>query len=727
MSTIIGHYKKSIYESDKGYVIGLFKVVEIDNEALSKYLHKTITFTGYFHDLNTSDTYKLMGDIVEHEKYGEQFNATAYERIVPADIDSTITFLSSDLFKGIGKRKATKIVNTLGDEALNIILENKDNLYLVPTITSKDIDNIYNQLVNYQNSYKVILYLNEIGFNTRDALIIYNHYLDETLNIINDNIYALIDGINELGFHKIDEISKKLGLSRDDPRRIKAAIIYVINEVCNLIGHTYLYKEEIYRYVQNTLKITIDSDLFENSLEALIREIKIIQNNAKYYSKEMYEAEKGIAIRIKNISSNKEKKVIPLISHLEDLETFYQIKYNEEQKSAIEAAINNQILIITGGPGTGKTTIIKAIVDLYKRINNLNYNDLIKSVYLLAPTGRASKRIMETANLKASTIHRFLKWDKESNQFNINELNKINCEMVIVDETSMIDTYLFDSLLKGLPYHTKIILVGDYDQLPSVGPGQILKDLIESNYIKTIKLNTLYRQGEGSDIITLAHNINEGIVEDYLLAQATDIEFITCSPQDVKENILKICQNIQNLNKSQVMAPIYKGINGIDELNKHLQILFNASAVTKKEITINDLIYREGDKVLQLTNMPDENVFNGDVGFIETININPRKEIFINYDDNIVRYTPANFHKFKHGYAISIHKSQGSEFDYVIIPLVKNYHHMLYRKLIYTGVTRCKKKLYLVGEKEALMIGIKNNNNNLRRTSLKEMLDEYFS
>ena len=726
MSTIIGHYKKSIYESDKGYIIGLFKVSEIDNDELSKYLNKTITFTGYFHDLNASDTYKLMGNLIEHEKYGEQFNVTSYERIIPEDTDSTILFLASDLFKGIGKRKATKIVNTLGEKTLNIILENKDNLYLVPTITKKDVDLIYSQLVNYQSSYKTILYLNEIGFNTKDSLIIYNHYLEETLTIINDNIYDLIDEVNELNFNKIDEISRKISIARNDPRRIKAGIVYVINEVCNLIGHTFLYKEEIYQYIQKALKINIDSDLFETSLEKLINDQKIINSGAKYYTKDMYAAEKNIALRIKNISYS-EPQTRTFADDLQALEEFYQISYNDEQRQAITKAINNPMLIITGGPGTGKTTIIKAIVDLYMRLNHLSFSDLIRNVYLLAPTGRASKRMAETTNLPASTIHRFLKWDKETNKFNVNELNKINCQMVIVDEASMIDTYLFDSLLKGLPNNTKIILVGDYDQLPSVGPGQVLKDLIESSYIETIKLNTLYRQGEGSDIITLAHNINEGIMDNDVLVNAQDITFMECAPSQVKEAILNLCKHMPDLNNFQVMAPIYKGINGIDELNKSLQTLYNKRDATKKEITIGDVIYREGDKVLQLTNMPDENVFNGDVGFISSINISPRKEMLINYDDNIVRYTPSNFHKFKHGYAISIHKSQGNEFDYAIIPFVKNYYNMLYRKLIYTAVTRCKKKLYLVGEKEAIIMSIKNNNSDIRRTSLKEMLDAYFS
>lgn len=726
MHFIIGHYKKSIFESDNGYVIGLFKVIKVDNDNMTQYLNKMITFTGYFHNLNTSDTYKLIGNFIEHEKYGEQFNTSSYERLVPEDSDSIITFLSSDLFKGIGKRKATKIVNVLGEKALDMILENKDNLYLIPGINHKDVNNINEQLINYQNSYQTILYLNDIGFNNKDALIIYNYYLEKTLNIINENIYTLINDLNEISFRKIDEISKKIGINRDDNRRIRAGIVFTITEICNLIGHTYVKKNELYNYVVRALKINLTQDMFESNLEFLLNKGELVQYNNHYYIKEMYDAEKNIAIRIKNISQNK-IQVKSLINDIKDLEETLQIKYNDEQKKAISAAINHQMLIITGGPGTGKTTIIEAIVNLYSNINNLSTQDKFEKIHLLAPTGRASKRIMETTNFKASTIHRFLKWNKESNQFNINELNKINCDIVIVDEASMVDTYLLDNLFKGLPLHTKIILVGDQDQLPSFGPGQVLKDLIDSKLITTIKLKTLYRQGGGSDIITLAHNINNGINDDLLFGRTSDVQFIPCSFDQVMPKVLEICASLKNFDNSQVLAPIYKGYSGIDALNKNLQTIFNPSQANKKEVLIGDIIYREKDKILQLTNLPDENVFNGDIGFIEKINIKPRKEIFINYDNNIVRYTPASFTNFKHGYAISIHKSQGSEFNYTIIPLVKSYYNMLYRKLIYTAVTRCKNKLYLVGEKEALIMAINNNSNDIRQTSLKDFLNEYFS
>lgn len=720
---IKGNFKRSIYKSDNGYIIGLFKIKETNSSNLEEYINHTITFTGYFHELIEEETYLFSGNIVEHEKYGTQFQVENYERILPEENDAIIEFLSGGLFKGIGEKTAEKIVNYLGKDTLNIIIENPNNLLLIPTITKRQIDTLHNTLLDYQSSYKTIVFLNEIGFSTRDSLLIYNKYKDKTEIVLNDNIYLLSEDIEEITFKKVDIIALKNQVKRNDIRRIAAGIIYVLNEVCNTIGHSYLLKDEIILYLTRALNIDLTLAEIDQSLENLARDLKIINTDEKYYLTKMYEAEDNIAKRCGYLMRAKEHQDKKLEVTIREIEKNFGYFYNEEQLEAIKLSYMKNILIVTGGPGTGKTTIINTICELYRQMNKLSYDKLAERIALLAPTGRASKRISESTNLSASTIHRFLKWNKESNKFGINEYHKSSVDFVIIDEFSMVDTYLFDSLLKGLRYDTKIILVGDYNQLPSVGSGQLLKDMIESESLHVVKLKQLYRQKENSNIINLAYQINENKLDQTIFNQTDDLTFIPIPQNKVVEEIVNIASNYtDNDQKLQILAPMYKGINGIDNINISLQNVFNPESKSKKEIIINNVVYRENDKVIQLSNMPDENIFNGDIGYIETIKNGSKKEIYINFDGNTVRYTPANFQKFKHAYAISIHKSQGSEFDTVIIPLVNNYGKMLYRKLIYTAVTRVKKKLYLIGEIEALEKAIQNNDSNIRRTTLKKFI-----
>ena len=726
MDCIKGIFKKHIFKSDSGYIIGLFKIKEARSEQLEKLINHTITFTGYFHELNEEETYLFYGELVEHEKYGLQFQVESYEMVLPEEKDSIVEFLCSGLFKGIGEKTAQKIVDFLGKDTLNIILDTPNNLLLIPGITKKQIDILHNTLKEYKASYKVIVSLNEVGFSTRDSLMIYNKYKAKALNILNDNIYLVMEDIIDICFRKIDSIALKNGLKKNDTRRIQAAILYSIDEVCNLYGHSYLLSDEIYFYIIKILNYKVLEDEFNDALEILEKENKIVKMEDRYYLIKMYEAEVNIAKRcgyLVRSSNNTNIKNIDMA--IKEVEKYFDCTYNEEQLNAIKQSFLKNILIVTGGPGTGKTTIIKAICELYRYINKLSMSELDEKIALLAPTGRASKRISESTNLKACTIHRFLKWNKEGNKFGINEYNKSKVDFVIIDEFSMVDVYLFDSLLKGIRYDTKIVLVGDYNQLPSVGPGELLKDMIESNALNVVELKKLYRQKENSNIISLAYQINDGYLDNSIFNKNIDLSFIPVPSDAVVSKVTEIATVLKEENiDSQVLAPMYKTINGIDFINLSLQNVFNPEKKNAKSIIINDVLFRENDKVIQLSNMPDENVFNGDIGIIKEIkNIN-KKEIYIDFDGNMVKYTPANFQKFKHAYAISIHKSQGSEFDVVIIPIVNSYSKMLYRKLIYTGVTRVKKRLYLIGEISALEKAISNNSVNLRRTTLKNMLIE---
>ena len=724
MSYIKGNYRRSIYQNSQGYNIGLFKVMDTDDEKLADYIAHTITFTGYFHELNDMDTYLFYGKLVTHPKYGEQFQVDNYERCKPEEKDSIIEFLTSGLFKGIGEKKAKAIVDVLGKDTLKIILENPDNLILIPGVTKKNIEVLHTKLQEYESSYEIILFLTELGFSTKDAMIVYNFYKNKTKNIIDTNIYKIIEDIYNMTFKKIDAIALKSGLEKTASIRVEASIIYIMNELSNAYGHSYYFKEEIASYLPRVLGVNITEKLFLDSLESLEKNLSIVKKEDRYYLKEMYESETLITKRFRMLSREEDIVIKDIDSKIKELENLFGITYNEQQFSAIKNSLLKKILIITGGPGTGKTTIMKGITELYRTINKLSYEQLQEKIALLAPTGRAAKRMSESTLLRASTIHRFLKWQKETNKFQVNEYNKSRVEFVIIDEGSMIDTYLMASLLKGISANCKIILVGDDHQLPSVGPGQVLHDLIESNCLQKVELTELYRQGKDSNILTLAYDIRQGEVNEEVFNIGDDLTFIKATPSQVVENVLEITDTYQDLSykEFQILCPMYKTIAGIDEINRHVQNKVNPKSKNKKEIQYGDVIFRENDKVLQLTNMPDENVYNGDIGIIKEIKTSPKKEIIIDFDNNIVKYTPSNFNNFRLAYAISIHKAQGSEFDVVIIPIVRNYNKMLYRKLIYTGITRSKKKLYLIGDINALKYAVSNNNSDIRRTSIKDYL-----
>lgn len=729
---IKGVFKKTIYKSDRGYIIGLFKVKDTNSEELKDYINKSLTFTGYFHELNEEEKYTFYGEGVEHPKYGFQFSVTEYEKSKPEDKEGLVEFLSSDLFPGIGEKIAESIVDVLGLDVLNKILEDPAILNLVPKLTSKKMELIYNNLLKYNESSAIIIYLTELGFSMKDAMNIYNFYKKITKDIIESNIYSILDNIEEIAFTKVDEIAIKEGINLDDKNRVKATIIYIMKNLIYSNGDTYLEYGDIIKNVELYLKTELNTSYFDDCLFELEKDNKIIKYNENYYLSSIWKSEDYVANKIVKLSLMEPKNYPKLDNKLLNLEKELNIVYNDKQKEAIKKALTNSISIITGGPGTGKTTIIKAIVELYTELNKLSYENAMKEIALLAPTGRASKRMTESTNLQASTIHRFLKWNKETNKFAVDEFNPDKSKFIIIDEMSMLDISLLDSLFKGLTNNIQVVLVGDYNQLPSVGPGQVLKDLIESEVIDTVHLDLLYRQDENSYINTLAIEIKNNDLAETFMETKSDYTFLECSSSMIKESLKKICKQIidkgYDYKKLQLMAPMYHGENGIDNLNKELQNIFNPSSNDKDELVVGDAIFRENDKILQLVNMPEENVFNGDIGIIKRIvysNISKSKknEIHVDFDGNIVKYTPKDFNKFKHGYIISIHKSQGSEFDIVVLPVCNNYRRMLYRKLIYTAVTRAKRKLIIIGEPQAFVYAVNNDNEYIRKTSLLDRIN----
>ncbi len=719
MSEIKGKLSKIIFHNNQnGYTVGLLKVKESDIDDL---VNKTVTFTGNLPDLNEIDTYIMTGSLTNHEKYGSQFQVKSINRIMPQETDAMIDILSSNLFKGIGKKTAEKLVSVFKEKTFDVILNDTSNLLLIPGISEKQAKTLKEALKQYQGSYEDILMLNKLGFSTSESMKIYHYYKDKLNEVLDGNLYNIYYDIDEISFPRVDSIFVAK-YEKDSPSRVAGAIIYIIKTLSMTYGHTYFSKEEVNSYLFRVLKVEVSEKVVADAYNSLLVDERIVIKDDRLYLWEMYEAETLIARRLRLLAHEDKIKYKNLDTKIKEIETHYGIVYTDEQLDAIKLAITRKVAIITGGPGTGKTTILKGILDLYKVLSSSDKIRLNEQIALLAPTGRASKRMSEVTNFEASTIHRFLKWNKDTNRFQINEYNKSSVSFVIIDEASMIDTMLLANLLKGLKSSCHIIFVGDANQLPSVAAGDVLNDMIESKELPVYALKNWHRQGSDSKIIPFAHRINEGILDKELLNSGNDLEFIPCRDNEIIEVIGNVCKDYNSYDL-QVLAPIYKNRNGIYAINDHLQKLWNPKSPSKKEIEGNESIYREKDKVIQLSNMKDESVFNGDIGIIDRIKLLGNKELYIDYDGNLVKYTKSMLQNFTLGYAISIHKSQGSEFDTVLIPFTFDYRKMLYRKLIYTGVTRCKKKLILVGDINALEQAIRNNQEQKRRTSLKLFLE----
>lgn len=720
MSYIKGTISKIIYRNNSnGYTVGLIKIKESDEE-----VGKIETFTGVLPEFNEKTIYQLNGTFTTHNKYGYQFQVDSFEIVLPEKKDELVDFLSSDLFP-IGEKTAKKIVGAFGEDTIDVILNNKEKLLEIPRLGIERINKINNILKEYQSTSNIVLELNRMGFNTKDSLMLLNKYKDKVIRIIDNNIYDLIDNIN-LNFKEIDTIAINNKYDLYDERRIEALIIYLLNEITFEQGDTYSFFQEIYSSIIKYLPDLKSEDL-EYYLLKLSKQKRVVIKKEKYYLKELYDAEEYIADRIYRLNNLERRKLPKLKEKIKELEQKIGITYDESQKNAIITSLNNNFTITTGGPGTGKTTIIKGIIRMLVDTCHIRPQDIA----LLAPTGRASRKLMEVCNIPAYTIHKYLGWDKDNNTFSHNEINVCKEEYIIVDEASMIDTMLMFSLLKGTRLDSKFIFIGDYYQLPSVSQGQVLKDMIDSEVLDVIKLNNLYRQKDGNYIIDLAHEIKNKELSDNFLTKKEDYNFIEVDNDyvltSIKDIILKALEKGYREKDIQVLAPMYKSQNGIDNLNKMLQEIFNPKSNDKNELTVGNKTYREGDKVLELVNDSDNSISNGDLGYIINItnkekNGNKKNEIIVDFDGNIVSFSPDKFINITHGYAISVHKSQGGEFNMVIIPFVNSFKRMLYNKLIYTAVTRAKSKLILIGSREAFIYGVNNDYVNNRKTTLKEML-----
>ena len=712
MGSIKGKIRVIIYESDSNYKVGVIRVKETSDKEMEDFVGRTVHFTGYFANLQIGDNYEMEGNLIYKDKYGYQYNVTDYKRVEVKGRDAVIEFLTSDLVKGCGEATATLIVDTLGEDCLKKIKENPEVLLTVPKMTEKKAEKIYRSLMKVANTDEMLIGLKELGFSISEALNIINKFGPNALSITKSNPYALREIID---FQKLDNVYMNLGIP-DDYLRTKNCLLETIRELEIKNGDTYFFEEELRDGLKSYFGILTDDNL-PNILLDLQNNNDIYIKDKRIYLYTTYKMEVDIAKTLIHINNMPivNKNISMFDTEVVKLQEKLDVTYDTNQLAAIKKTLESRISIITGGPGTGKTTIIKAITSLYMQMYKLGPNNVEAHIALLAPTGRAAKRLSEATGLGASTIHKYLKWNKDTNEFQVNELNKNYHHLIIIDEVSMIDTNLFDALLKGLTNNIQLILVGDKDQLPSVGCGLVLSDLIASDLFNFCPY--------------LAKEIKNKDIGEEFLTKKDDYNFLQVNSDNMVESIKKVCE--LSINKGltdkdiQILAPMYKGINGIDNLNNQLRDLFNPPSKKKKEIRVGENIFRVGDKVLQLVNDPDKGIYNGDIGYIENIfsyDNSKALNVNIDFDGNLVTLTVSEMLNVKLAYAISIHKAQGSEFINVIMPVVKNYYKMLYNKLIYTGVSRAKKSLILIGEVNSFLMAVNNDYSMNRKTSLKEQL-----
>ena len=730
MDYIKGKIRNIIYQNkDNGYVVAVFRVKETSDTKMEEYVGKTVTITGTFLDINEEETFILYGSPTRHERFGFQYQVSSYEKEKISSEDALVEFLSSSLVKGCGEKSAKKIVEILGMDAIDKIKNDEHALDSVPGLTDSKKASIRASLLEYSDADDSLLKLKELGFSIPEATKIYKKYGASTKYIMEANLYVLTEIMD---FNKIDVIYRAHHEELDTVR-LKACMLEAMRRLSNNNGDTYYKIDEIKDALKKEFNLILDEITFEEIVYSLEEENKIVVEQEMYYLTEYYEAEKDITDSLYALNANNTTPFWDFDKELAKLEEENKVHYNEDQKNAIKKALENKITIISGGPGTGKTTIINAIVKLYIKMHDFSPMEVLANIALLAPTGRASKKMSSSTGLPAMTIHRFLKWNKDTGNFGVNEYHKAQENLIIVDEMSMIDVTLFDALLKGIKSNVELIMVGDVHQLPSVGPGLILNDLIESDLFTFCPLEKIYRQSENSYIPYLALEIKNKDLSDDFLSQKDDYNFLSVDGKYIKDMIKKICimskQKGLNEEDIQILAPMYKGENGIDNLNVILQELFNPKSPKKEEIRYGEVVYRENDKVLQLQNNPDNNVFNGDIGYIRKIIPKTSKNkdmIIIDFEGVKVEYTKEDLNQIKHAYAITIHKSQGSEFSHVILPITRNYYKMLYNKLIYTGVSRAKKSLVIIGERESFVMAVQNDYASSRKTMLKEKLVHKF-
>ncbi|HCX03443.1 MAG TPA: ATP-dependent RecD-like DNA helicase [Clostridiales bacterium] len=733
MEKISGTVEEIIYNNENnGYTVG---IIETSDDV--------VTFTGLFSSITLGEHVKVEGDWMDHPRYGKQFQVKSYEIIMPDSIEGIKKYLASGLIKGVGDATASKIVEEFGEDTFNILQYHPEEIMKVEGIGEKKAEKIVDSFREQLEIKEIMLYLQKYNISPSYGIKIYKEYGNETIEKVKENPYRLTSDIYGIGFKLADKIAESMGIDRKSEYRISAGVRYSLMESAS-DGHTYLPKDVVIKRAGKALNIDkkyIEAVISNMALRGEIHMETIDEEECVYYIPYYY-AEAGTANKLVTLITEEKNPEDDVKDIIKGIEERSKKTLTKKQKLAIEKSFKENVMVITGGPGTGKTTIIKGIIEGFELMG--------KKTALCAPTGRAAKRITETTGREAKTIHRMLEFtyseDSKNLYFNKNEESPLEYDVIIVDEMSMVDIILMNSLLKAVEPKTHLIMVGDVDQLPSVGPGSVLRDIINSNIIPTIKLDKIFRQSNDSMITINAHRINDGEMPEFNKKDG-DFFFIDCSSnEEINDTIVGLVEkrlpehyNLKPLEDIQVLTPMKKSLNGTYELNKILQNKLNPMGRGKEEIKNNKIVYRTGDKIMQIKNNyqmawkrtdkdgyveSGEGVFNGDIGYIRYVN-KIDQELVVEFDDNKeVTYTYNQLDELIHAYAVTIHKSQGSEFPAIIIPVTWAPPMLLTRNLIYTAVTRAQDLVVLVGYKKYVKEMIDNNRIDRRYSNLKGRLDK---
>ena len=699
-----------------------------------------IIVTGTMADIIEGEDYTFWGNLVQHPKYGEQLKLIRYERAKPTS-KGLVKYFSSDHFKGIGVKTAQKIVDLYGDNTIDKVLAEPEKLHDIVGLSAKNREAFIMKLRQNYGTERVLAKLSEYGISNKLAFQIQNFYKEETLEIVEHYPYQLVEDIQGIGFKIADQLAQSLGIESTAPERFRAGLLHTLLTQSMEKGDTYLEAKELLEHtielLESSRQIELDPNSVADELAHLIEENKVQNVDTKIFENSLFFAEEGICNNLLRIlEKGNQNKYEPenIEAALAQIEEKFAISYDAIQKQAICDAIQHKIFILTGGPGTGKTTVINGIIAVYALLHGL---DLHKSqdlpILLAAPTGRAARRMNELTGLPSATIHRHLVMTGDDDTSHLDDY--LDADFIIVDEFSMVDTWLANQLLSNISSNSKLLIVGDADQLPSVSPGQVLADLLKIPLLPQTKLEKIYRQGEDSTIVTLASQIQKGALPIDFVEKKADRSYFEVRSEQIPQMIERIVEvairSGTPAQDVQVLAPMYRGQAGIDHINQLMQDLINP--VVKKQLIFEatDGQYRQGDRVIHLVNDAESNVFNGDLGYIT--DLLPAKyadskqdELTINFDGNEIVYQRSEWYKIRLAYAMSIHKSQGSEFPVVILPITSSSHRMLQRNLIYTAITRAKSKLILLGEKSAFAFAVQNTGTT-RKTYLKERFEDFLN
>ena len=725
-----GTVERIIFENPNNF----FRILLLDIEDTdAEFDDFEIIVTGTMADIMEGQDYTFWGTLVQHPKYGEQLKVTRYERAKPSS-KGLVKYFASDHFKGIGVKTAQKIVDLYGDNTIDQILADPNRLVSINGLSAVNREAFVSKLRQNYGTEMLLSKLAEYGIPNKLALQIQDTYKEETLEIVQKYPYQLVEDIQGIGFKIADQLAQQLGIESDAPERFRAGLVHTLFSQSMETGDTYIEARDLLSHtidlLENARQVELDPALVADELAHLIEEDKIQNVETKIFENSLYFAEEGIRsnlIRILEKGKQETFDAPKLDSIIEQVEQDLGICYDHIQKKAICDAINHKVFILTGGPGTGKTTVINGIIATYAALHKL---DLAKKqelpILLAAPTGRAARRMNELTGLPSATIHRHLGMTGDDDTSHLDDY--LDADFIIVDEFSMVDTWLANQLLSNISSNSKILIVGDADQLPSVSPGQVLADLLKIPLLPQTKLTKIYRQGEDSTIVTLASQIQQGILPADFTEKKADRSYLEATSEYIPDMIKKIvAAAIRSgipAQDVQVLAPMYRGPAGIDQINQLMQDLINPSEKDQLVFEAPDCQYRQGDKVIHLVNDAESNVFNGDLGYITDLlpgkyTDSKQDELTINFDGNEIVYQRSEWYKIRLAYAMSIHKSQGSEFPVVILPITRSSHRMLQRNLVYTAITRAKSKLILLGEKAAFDYAAKNTGT-ARKTYLVE-------